>query len=155
MPTLQRLALLALTAALWASPVDARVRVTFQNAETYAGPDLHGLPVRAELRAHLERLGTRYFGSGSDLKINVLDFRLAGQYAWWLTPPSVRIMNENTWPVITLRYTLTQHDKTIASGEETISNHFYLAGSRAASSGPLPYEKAMLDDWFRDRFGRR
>src|SRR5262249_48640551 len=129
MPTLHRVVLLSLAAVLWAAPANARVVVTFLNQDTYSDPDLHGLPVRAELKAYLERLGSRYLGRNADLKISVLDLRLAGIYASWNTPPSYRVMRESTWPAMTVRYVLTQGGRTVTSGEETVSDQFYLTRS--------------------------
>jgi len=155
MSPLPRLAFLAALAAFATSPADARVLVTFQDTGSYSDPDLHGLSVRAELKAHLQRLGARYLPRDADLKITVLDVRLAGQFAWWRTPPSLRVMNESTWPTVTLRYTLSRGARTIDAREETIADQFYLNRSRTLSAGPLVYEKALLDDWFRERFANR
>jgi hypothetical protein len=38
------------------------------------------------------------------------------------------------------------------SAQETVIDQYYLARPTRASSDPLRYEKAMLDDWFRARF---
>lgn len=154
MPTPRRLAFFGLLSAFWAVPAEARVTVTFQDTGNYSDPDQR-VPVRAVLKTHLERLGARYLGPDTDLKVTVVDVRLAGQYAWWHTPPSVRVMSDSTWPVITVRYTLLRNGRTIAAREETISDQYYLMKSRSVTAGQLAYEKAMLDDWFRERFGRR
>ena len=154
MPTRQ-LALVSLAAVLLATPADARVTVTFQSPGHFTDADLRGPPVLPALKAHLERLGARYLARNTDLKIAVLDVRLAGRYEPWRTPESVRFIRDSTWPTITVRYSFTQAGKTIASREETITDQFYPMRSRTVSSGPLAYEKAMLDDWFRERFSAR
>jgi hypothetical protein len=52
-----------------------------------------------------------------------------------------------------VRYVLSEGRKVIASGEELISDHFYLSRyGMASSSDPLRHEKSMLDDWFRQKF---
>jgi hypothetical protein len=56
------------------------------------------------------------------------------------------------WPSIQLRYTLREGDKVLKSGEDRLTDMNYLMHSlRASHDSPLPYEKRMLDHWFRDR----
>jgi len=66
----------------------------------------------------------------------------------------VRFMREITWPSIDLTYTLSQPGKPAQQAEERVSDKMYLSrpGRGASSSDRLYAEKAMLDDWFRQRF---
>jgi len=155
MPILRCLALICLALALFPAPTSARVSVSFTNPGQFDDPDLHGLPVAAEITSHLQRLGTRYLPHDTDLKINILSLRLAGQYQWWRTGSAPRLMNDATWPVITVRYVLSKNGRVLESREETISDQTYLTRSPTISSGALPYEKATLEDWFRERFANR
>jgi len=63
-------------------------------------------------------------------------------------------MREITWPSIDLTYTLSQPGKPAQQVEERVSDKMYLSrpGRVASSSDRLYAEKAMLDDWFRQRF---
>jgi hypothetical protein len=57
-------------------------------------------------------------------------------------------------PRIRLSYTLTETGRPSRRAEETISDIDYLARPLLRRTGiVMPYEKAMLDDWFRKRFG--
>ena len=154
-PIKKVLFLLTVSAVLWAARADARVAVAFQHPETYGDIDLRDAQVLPAIRAHLERLGERYLGRDAVLRITVIDVRIAGRYAPPHSVTGPRVMSDGTWPLITLRYTLTRGGRVVASGEETISDQFYLSRSRTVSSGPLAYEKALLDDWFRERFASR
>lgn len=91
------------------------------------------------------------------LEIEVLELDLAGRFEPWRARSyDVRSLTDITWPRMTLRYTLTQGGRVTARGEERISDMAYLmtAGMRFDSDS-LRYEKKMLDDWFRLRFGRQ
>ena len=45
--------------------------------------------------------------------------------------------------------------RPVASGEEWVSDKSYLMGIGARySNDSLVYEKTMLNDWFRNRFGK-
>ncbi len=57
---------------------------------------------------------------------------------------------------MTLRYTLSRGDQVLASGEDRLVDmNFMMSVNIYASSDPLRYEKAMLDDWFDKRIVKR
>jgi hypothetical protein len=105
-----------------------------------------------ELQRHLEQLGQR-LPAGQTLAIEVLDVDLAGE-VWPRVGTEVRIVRGRLdWPQIELRYTLSEGGRTVASGEERVSDPSYLFGGRTVHTlGALPYEKRMLSAWFRERF---
>jgi hypothetical protein len=110
-----------------------------------------------DIQKYLERLGARYLPPDRTLTIEVRDIDLAGRYEPWRSGNfyDVRILRDVTWPRIVVRYTLTQGTATLLSREETVSDLNYLMRPKLRYSGDqLYYEKAMLDDWFRDRFVR-
>ena len=63
-------------------------------------------------------------------------------------------MREITWPSIDLSYTLVQPGQPEKHAQERVSDKMYLSrpGRQASSSDRLYAEKAMLADWFRQRF---
>jgi hypothetical protein len=85
------------------------------------------------------------------LKLEVLDIDLAGE----LRPRAaqdVRVLRGRAdWPQMSLRYTLTQNGTTLKSGEARLSDMGYLDHARCSDRGygDLPYDKRMLQDWFR------
>ena len=111
--------------------------------------------VMKTLTQHLQQLGERYLKPGQQLAIDIRDIDLAGRYEpWHGNAYDVRFMREITWPVIELGYTLSQPGQPARQAEERISDKMYLSRpGRHASNDRLYAEKAMLDDWFRQRFG--
>lgn len=166
MKTFQRLLFLVALAAPLAVPMAAQaaVEVTYTNPDKFfdVGPyGRYGSKERAavlsKLRAHMESLDGRYLKPGQTLKIEVLDLDLAGRLEWW--HPSaydIRIMRAVDSPSMKVRYVLEENGATRLSGEERISDMTYLMGLHSAgrNSDTLTYEKTMLSDWFRNRFGK-
>lgn len=111
--------------------------------------------VMKTLTQHLQKLGERYLKPGQQLTIDIRDIDLAGRYEpWHGNAYDVRFMREITWPVIELDYTLSQPGRPAQQAEERVSDKMYLSRpGRQTSNDRLYAEKAMLDDWFRQRFG--
>jgi Protein of unknown function (DUF3016) len=161
---MQRLTACALCGALvllGSSAAVAEVRVNFVGAEHYTDAKLHngyGAAARApalhEIVQTLDRLGERYLRQGQTLSIEVLDIDLAGRFEpWHALAHDVRFMRDITWPRIKLRYRLTENGQPTRAAEEDVSDQTYLMHARARATGEImPYEKAMLESWFRQRF---
>lgn len=147
------LVIVTAVAALWSAPAGAGIKVTFDESTRSADEQYRGVSVRKDLKAYLERLGAR-LDRGVDVSINVLHIDLAGwDPSTRGSPYGLRVFTPATWPKIRLRYVLTKNRKPIASGEDFVADHFYMALPSVTSSGdPLRYEKNMLNDWFRMRF---
>ncbi|HKS12632.1 MAG TPA: DUF3016 domain-containing protein [Pseudomonas sp.] len=111
--------------------------------------------VMKTLTLHLQKLGQRYLKPGQQLIIDIRDIDLAGRYEPWHSRAyDVRFMREITWPTIELQYTLSQPGQPAQQAEERISDKMYLSRpGRQTSNDRLYAEKAMLGDWFRQRFG--
>lgn len=154
--------LLAAAAALLLLPLAAAaaVEVRFVEPGKYVDGGLRAherepsAALQRDLTAILQRLGEIYLEPGQDLGIEVLDLDLAGRFQWW--DPSrgeVRIMDSVSWPRMRLRYRLIRDGRTVAAGEDLVSDMDYLSAAAARGTDPLRYEKNMLEDWFRARFG--
>lgn len=107
------------------------------------------------LTHHLQKLGQRYLQPGQQLVIDIHDIDLAGGFEpWHVNAYNVRFMRETTWPTIDLSYTFSQPGKPDQHAQERVSDKMYLSrpGRVASSSERLYAEKAMLADWFRQRF---
>lgn len=149
--------LLALT-ALAVPP--AQVNVRFTAVENFADATYENRPdtrsqVAQDLGAHLVALGQRYLQQGQRLEIEITDVDLAGRYEpWHFRTHDVRYLRDITWPRIELEYRLLADDAEIARGKEALIDMNYLGrGGLRSNSDRLRYEKAMLDQWFRSRFG--
>jgi len=152
---------LVLTLAAWALPAAARAAttVTFVAPQNYTDGNLAWSNVDQRLTFEgLERIFTRLAAqrlpAGDDLHVEVLNLDLAGKIDPLRSRTgTLRVMREDTWPSMTLRYTLRRKGRLIAKGEETIRVMNYLMDPVAIRSvEPLRFEKAMIDKWLRTRF---
>jgi Protein of unknown function (DUF3016) len=150
--------LLLLSACLWTSPAGATVTVSFTNPESYTDIGRYRDEPNTEMKeieAHLKQLGERYLPPNQLLKIEVLDVGLAGN--WSLSRRfghDVRILRGKAdWPRIKLHYLLEADGRVLVDQQENVADMDYLQHPNMHySSQSLPYEKQMLDDWFRQRF---
>lgn len=155
--------ILSLALSSLAMPAYAAVEVTYTNPEGYADVKVGAGPVKKqrdmvlrELKAHLEKLGGQTLPAGDTLKIEVLDINLAGRDQPFNTSnPDQRLLDEVNWPSIKLRYVLERNGQVVSQAEELVNDQDYLdQSSMSGRSDPLRYEKKMLSEWFRDRFGK-
>ncbi|MDR6954603.1 hypothetical protein J2X65_003977 [Ancylobacter sp. 3268] len=138
----------------------AAARVNFIAPQSYVDGNLEWSSV--DQRLTFEGL-TRIFSSearralppGTTIEIDILALDLAGKINPLVSRTGeLRVMREDTWPSLTLRYRLVRDGRTTARGEQTLRAMNYLVNPRAARSGePLRYERAMIAEWFRTRFG--
>jgi hypothetical protein len=107
------------------------------------------------LREHFNRLAEQ-LPAGQVLKVDILDIDLAGEEFPRVSVQDVRVLKgQADWPRMHLRYSIEQDGKVIASGESQISDPGYLMGSNRYNTEAYPYEKQMLDDWFRKEVIKR
>jgi hypothetical protein len=114
--------------------------------------------VLKQVSAHFDMLAAR-LPAGQTLKVEVLDIDLAGHVEHHLIGhPDLRIVGRGAdWPHMSLRYTITEGDKVVKSGEERLSSMSYMERypfSRYRDE-PLRYEKQMIDDWFKEKVALR
>ena len=157
------LALSVLFAPAWAEP---NLSVVFVHPEKYTDASYSSsfsneqdrADVQREIALHLQSLTERALPSGDSLKIEILDIDLAGRVEPFRSRlgSEVRIIREISWPRIALRYTLIHGAQAMPSREEQVSDLNYLSSfNRYPGGDRLRYEKAMLDRWFDERFGKR
>ncbi|MCR0985223.1 DUF3016 domain-containing protein [Roseomonas populi] len=136
-------------------------RVSFVAPERFTDASLNGrrsvdanAPALRELAVHIGRLAQGGLPAGQTLDVEVTDVDLTGQIEpWRIQNPDLRVVTGATWPRIKLRYRLHEGDRTIRSGEELVSDPaFDMRPGRIQSGDRLFSEKAMLDDWFQQRF---
>jgi len=146
-----------LAMASWAAPAGAAVTVNFVQPENYGEFPFSPidreriLKQMGEYFVHLEKS----LPPGQDLKIDVLDFDLAGHiYPNARNGQDLRILRGGAdWPRMQVRYTLSANGQVLASGEDRLSDMGYLDRINGYSDGdPLRFEKRMVDDWFRKKF---
>lgn len=153
MNTLIRKLALAGLLALGAGAASAGVTVKYIQPENFA--DLPFTPWEREdvlnkMSDYFAKLG-RDLPPGQDLLIEVTDIDLAGrEYPSMRAARDLRILQGMAdWPVVTLRYTLTENGQVLKSGDAKISDMSYLHRINRWSDGDrLRYEKRMIDEWF-------
>lgn len=155
-------ALAAVAMLSFAAPAPAAplVEVVFVNPDRYidASPGSFLVNERERgatldlLRQHLRSLGAKHLQDGDQLKVEILDLNLAGEFELWRSRNrDVRVLRDVTMPRIHLRYTLTRAGVE-SSGEEHLAGMSYLREtSRCRTGGSLCHEKLLLDDWFSRR----
>lgn len=111
--------------------------------------------VLKELSAHFDRLA-RQLPPGQDLKVDVLDLRLAGHMRRGGARDLRVVTGRADWPHIELRYAIESGGTVVASGASKLSDMTYMDRiNRYADGEPLRYEKLMLDDWFKKTIAPR
>lgn len=140
----------------------AEVTVQFEEPQRYTdgGEGGYGAEDRTlrTLERYLKTLGGRCLGEGEALELRILDVDLAGRHEWWqYSGYDVRVMRDITWPRLELEYVWRDRaGQVLGEARERVSDMNYLWRSpyMRYDSDPLPYEKAMLRDWFERRFCR-
>lgn len=155
MSTYTLFASLGLLCVLTPLHASAEVAVTLSEPEHYIDigegyGDIHRNT--AVLEQHLKTQGAQCLRPGEKLELQVFNVDLAGYNEWWHHPgQDLRVMRDVTWPRIDLGYSWRDaNGNVIGSGREWVADMNYLLRSSAArhDRDPLPYEKAMLHDWF-------
>jgi len=101
------------------------------------------------LTQHFDTLGKR-LPEGQTLRVEVLDVDLAGE-VWPRGPQEVRVLRGRAdWPQLTLRYAVLDGKLTLKAGEaRLIDMAYFFDQQRLPPHSDLPFEKRMLDRWFR------
>lgn len=133
--------------------------VTFSHPEYYSDfpfSERERDEMLKETADHFIKMAARLPAS-QDLKVEVLDYDLAGDRKMSAFPRDFRILKgQADWPSMVVRYTLTENGQVIKSGEERIRDMAYLQHiNRYFTGDPLRYEKQMVEVWFRERLGMR
>jgi Protein of unknown function (DUF3016) len=133
------------------------VQVSFVKPENFA--DIRDRTYSGEqnlkaLEAVITSAAQPYVADGQTLKIEVLDVDLAGEVRPGARAYDIRVLRGRAdWPRITLRWSID--GASPRSGEAVVQDMAYLQHiPPAMSGGALVYERRMLDEWFRQQFGK-
>jgi len=111
----------------------------------------------AQLGSYLNGLAGNGLGSDDKLKVELLELDLAGTMRIGSGGRETRVVRGLAdWPRISVRYTLLHGSEVLSKGEDLLSDPNFTATMRSYGGDadrPLYYEKRMLADWFRSRFG--
>jgi hypothetical protein len=133
--------------ALAASAASAGVTVTYIESDKFA--DLPFAPwerkqVLEELSTYFAKLGEK-MPAGQDLAIEV-----GREYPNVSNGRDLRILKGTAdWPIINLRYSLTQNGQVLKGGDARLADMSYMQRiGRFSDSDSLRAEKRMIDEWF-------
>lgn len=106
------------------------------------------------LETHLRALAAQRVPSTQRLVIEVLDINLAGQIEpFGRTMERIRVLRPITWPMLELRYVLSEGETMVREGKvRLLDMNYQTTINRYSSSEPLRYEKQLLDGWFASEF---
>ena len=141
--------------ALTAGAASAGVTVKYIESDKFA--DLPFAPwereqVLKDLSDHFTKLGGQ-LPEGQDLAIEVLDVDLAGnEYPNLRGGRELRVLKGMAdWPIINLRYALTQNGQVLKGGDARLADMNYMQRiNRLSDSDSLRAEKRMIDEWFNE-----
>jgi Protein of unknown function (DUF3016) len=133
------------------------VQVNFVKPENFADVRDRTYSREENLRA-LEKVivsvAQPYVADGQTLKIEVLDVDLAGEVRPSARATDVRVLRGRAdWPRITFRWSVD--GAAPRSGEAVVQDMAYLQRlPPSVADTALVYERRMLDEWFRQQFGK-
>jgi len=141
--------------ALTAGIASAGVTVTYIESDKFA--DLPFAPwereqVLKELSEYFGKLGEK-LPEGQDLALEVTDIDLAGrEYPNMRSGRELRVLQGTAdWPIMNLRYTLSQNGQVRKTGDARLSDMNYMQRiNRFSDSDSLRAEKRMIEEWFNE-----
>ena len=138
--------------ALGAASASAGVTVNYVESDKFADMPFEPWEREAVLRdlaSYFAELG-KELPPGQDLTVDITDIDLAGREYPSRGTHDLRVLKGGAdWPMITLRYTLTNNGQVVSSGNERLSDMMYMNRMNRYSDGDrLRYEKRMVEDWF-------
>lgn len=148
---------LPLSLLIAATPAAAAgvVKVSFKPVHELsdAGRDRHdGARNVEQLTGHFKALAAR-LPDGQTLEVEVTDLDLAGEMKPTRRGSELRVLTGRAdWPSLTLRWSLSDGSRTLASGDERVADMNYLMHPlRGTAEQSLGYEIRLVDRWFDER----
>lgn len=159
--TLASTVAVAAAATLAAGPCHAAATVEVRYVEPDNFADIGRSPWDREramnaLTAHLQKLG-QALPDRQTLRVEVTDVDLAGDIRPWGWHELRVLRGQADWPVINLRYTLLEGERTLKSGAVRLSDLSYMQtlSGRDRPGEELAFEKRMVRRWFDETFAAR
>lgn len=144
---------------------ETRATVEFSHPEKFVdfrnydrGRDNGQPAMMADLQLHIHQLAERYLPAGQRIHITFTNIDLAGRVLPIRGGGEFQRYVEDFYPPrLWFSYRLMDaQGQVLESGDESLVNFSFLRlASRSAAyrNNSLPYEKSLLDHWWRDHFG--
>lgn len=140
----------------------ARVEVVFDQPEKFTdvkdssvGSDKGRDEYLTLIKEYLEERVPYYLGAGQTLKLIFTDIDLAGDFEPWRGPDfsDVRIVKDIYPPRMSFSCKLVDANGAVVKEgqEKLVEMSFQMLAGPSGSSDSLRYEKAMLDNWLRNK----
>jgi len=110
-----------------------------------------------EVRRYLVETAARHVPEGQHLKVTVTDIDMAGDYEFWgrAGHSDIRVIKAIYPPSIDLAFVLSDTSGTVLKeGSRRLHDLAFQMRIDLRDTDRLRYEKALIDDWLRDEFGR-
>jgi len=164
-------ALLGLTAAgmagaadTAAKTADARADVTFVQPEKftdvrdgYTASEVGRNGILDQLRDYIVSRAKYYLPEGQKLSISFTDIDLAGDFEPWRGSQSmdIRVVKDIYPPKMDFDFKLTDATgKVLKEGKRQLRDLVFMSKLTLNTNDGLHFDKALLDDWFRNEFPR-
>ena len=157
-------AALVCATTLFAAPpaANTHVEVIFDHPENFSdvkdssmGSDKGRDSYLALIKEHIQQRAARYLTEGQTLTLTFTNIDMAGDFEPWRGPDfnDVRIVKEIYPPRMNFTYKLVDASgAVIKEGQEKLLDmSFQITASPIDNQDSLRYEKAMLDNWLRDK----
>ncbi len=108
------------------------------------------------MTAYLQKLG-QSLPESQTLRFDVTDIDLAGDIRPWGWQELRVLRGQADWPMVSLRYTLVEGERTLKSGEARLTDLSYMQGLSSVDrpGAELASEKRMVQRWFTETFPPR
>jgi hypothetical protein len=157
-------AALACATTLFAAPpaANTHVEVIFDHPENFTdvkdgnmGSEKGRDNYLALIKEHIQQRAARYLMEGQTLTLTFTNIDMAGDFEPWRGPDfsDVRIVKEIYPPRMHFSYKLVDASGAVVKEgqEKLIDMSFQMTASPIDAQDSLRYEKAMLDNWLRDK----
>jgi Protein of unknown function (DUF3016) len=143
-----------------AQATSSRVEVSFNHPEQFAdirdrylATEENKKEVLSTLQEYVVQRASSYLPKGESLRITFDNIKLAGVINIAGVVGERRVILASTPPMFMFEWAVTDSSgKVIGSAKEKLEeNNFKDLSSRADEGDPLRYERAVLDDWMRNR----
>jgi Protein of unknown function (DUF3016) len=137
-----------------------RVLVTFDHPEKFLDVRDSNVPtaegrdkILASLRDYITQRAPAFLPKGDALYVTFINIKLAGVFAIGEVPPHGRFIAAGTPPLFMFGWAITDPSGKVVgrAWEKLEEQDFMNLFQNADPSDPLRFEKAVLDDWMRNR----
>jgi DUF3016 family protein len=159
MPAKTLLSLFFLSCALSGAAAAANVEIEFVKPESFSDAGRSYVPRERDdnlemLKRHIVKQAASRLADDQTLAVRVTDVDLAGDFPR-RGANDIRVVRDIYPPRIDLDFRLTGADgKVVKEGKRNLRDNAFMMSTTRYLNDELRFEKALIDDWLDDDFGR-